>query len=151
MSNSNNSRHKSQALSVWQADLPEIHAPQEALDLIERSRVRMESTMVCYRMTVNAISDNFVYSALQQLSATEKVEVLKRIYSETLTPELEASLSRDTAKFLATLETLNQRVSAEVVSELLGSLRDLTDLDDRSFLDKLEDVLDHEFTIRFKL
>jgi hypothetical protein len=151
MSNGNNSRHKSQALSVWQSNLPEIHESEEVLDIIDKSRSRMESTMVCYRMAVNALSDNYVYTALQQCSATERVEVAKRIYSETMTPELEASLFRSRAKFFTALETLNQRVSAEVVSELLGSLRDLTDLDDRSFLDKLEDVLDHEFTIRFKL
>ena len=151
MSNGNNSRHKKQALSVWQSNLPEIHVPDEVLEIIDKSRGRMESTMVCYRMAVNALSDNFVYTVLQQCSATERLEVAKRIYSETMTPDLEDSLSRSRAKFFAILETLNQRFSVEVVSELLDSVRDLSDLDDRSFLDKLEEVLDHEFNIKFRL
>ena len=149
MSNRNNSRHKNQALSVWQANLPEVS--QKELDLIDRSRSRIESAVLCHRVAASAISDNHVYSLLQQLSTIEKGEVLKQTYPRALTPEVEALLTRLTEKYLATMEMLDQQAAGEVFAELMRFLKDLNNLDDRSIWNRLQKVLDHEYTIRFRL
>ena len=152
MSNRSNSRHKKdQALSVLQASLPELFAPQNQLPELRRLErqlfrqlSRIEYIRLITQLAQTVGSTTHLHSWLQQVSTTDQAARLKQSV-ENLTPEVEAVYKSSTAEYLACMEAIIRQFDNKLLEELERTPELLDGLDNRGFWDKLFDWLSSEF------
>ena len=101
-------------LTKWQENLSEVHISQ---DQLTKPLARMEYVALLSRLAASAGSDAHVYAVLRLVTTVQQAELLKQTYQD-IPAEVESTYRRLTEQYMALMEAIPQRLSAQLLAEL---------------------------------